>query len=77
MSDAQLSGEQVSGRQTPGAQPPSRWSVIAAFALVGAATQVLWLTFAGVTTVAAGEYGVSENAIGWLANVFPLVYVVL
>ncbi len=77
MSDAQLSGEQVSGRPAPGAQPPSRWPVIAAFALVGAATQVLWLTFAGVTTVAAGEYGVSENAIGWLANVFPLVYVVL
>ena len=51
--------------------------MIAAFALVGAATQVLWLTFAPVTTVAAEHYGVSENAIGWLANVFPLVYVVL
>jgi predicted MFS family arabinose efflux permease len=56
---------------------PSRWLVIAAFALVGAATQLLWLTFAPVTTVAAQHYGVSENAIGWLANVFPLVCVVL
>ena len=46
----------------------SRWPVIAAFALVGAATQVLWLTFAPVTTVAAVHYGVSENAIGWLAK---------
>lgn len=55
----------------------SRWPVIAAFALVGAATQVLWLTYAPVTTVAAEHYGVSENAVGWLANVFPLVYVVL
>jgi len=59
-------------------QPPSsRWSVIAAFALVGAATQILWLNFAGVTTVAAARYGVSEVAIGWLAQVFPLLYVVL
>lgn len=56
---------------------PSRWPVIAAFALVGAATQIVWLNFAGVTTVAAERYGVSENAIGWLAQSFPLLYVVL
>jgi predicted MFS family arabinose efflux permease len=55
----------------------SRWSVIGAFALVGAATQLLWLSFAGVTTVAAEHYRVSETAIGWLAQVFPLLYVVL
>lgn len=58
-------------------EPTSRWSVIGAFALVGAATQLLWLNFAGVTTVAAQHYGVSETAIGWLAQVFPLLYVVL
>jgi predicted MFS family arabinose efflux permease len=55
----------------------SRWSVIAAYALVGTATQLLWLNFAGVSTVAAEHYGVSESAIGWLAQVFPLLYVVL
>jgi predicted MFS family arabinose efflux permease len=55
----------------------SRWSVIGAFALVCAATQLLWLSFAGVTTVAAAHYRVSETAIGWLAQVFPLLYVVL
>ncbi|MFH5231152.1 MFS transporter [Antrihabitans spumae] len=55
----------------------SRWPIVAAFAMVGAATQVLWLSFAPVTTVAAEHYGVSESAIGWLANVFPLFYVVL
>lgn len=54
-----------------------RWRVIAAFALVGAATQVVWLTYAPVTTVAAGHFGVSESAVGWLANMFPLLYVVL
>lgn len=55
----------------------SRWGAIVAFALVGAATQLVWLNFAGVTTVAAERYGVSESAIGWLAQVFPLLYVVL
>jgi predicted MFS family arabinose efflux permease len=55
----------------------SRWGAIAAFAVVGAATQLVWLNFAGVTTVSAERYGVSESAIGWLAQVFPLLYVVL
>ena len=55
----------------------SRWGVLVAFSLVVAATQMVWLTFAPVTTVAAGRYGVSETAIGWLANVFVLMFVVL
>ncbi|MEV0539526.1 MFS transporter [Nocardia salmonicida] len=54
-----------------------RWRVITAFALVGAATQLVWLTYAPVTTVAAEHFGVSESAVGWLANMFPLLYVVL
>ena len=55
----------------------SRWGVVAAFALAVAATQMVWLTFAPVTTVAADKYGVSETAIGWLANVFVLGFVLL
>ncbi|MEU8227446.1 MFS transporter [Kribbella sp. NPDC048915] len=58
-------------------QMRSRWSAIVGYSLVGAATQLVWLNFAGVTTVAAARYGVSETAIGWLAQVFPLLYVVL
>lgn len=58
-------------------QMRSRWAAIAGYSLVGAATQLVWLNFAGVTTVAATRYGVSESAIGWLAQVFPLLYVVL
>ncbi|MFE9784098.1 MFS transporter [Nocardia salmonicida] len=54
-----------------------RWRVITAFALVAAATQLVWLTYAPVTTVAAEHFGVSESAVGWLANMFPLLYVVL
>lgn len=55
----------------------SRWSVVAAFTVVGAATQIVWLTYAPVTTAAAQRFGVSENAVGWLANLFPLFYVLL
>jgi predicted MFS family arabinose efflux permease len=51
--------------------------VVAAFALVGAATQMAWLTFAPVTTVAAERYGVSEADVGWLANIFVLAFVLL
>src|ERR1700754_4027943 len=60
-----------------GAVTGSRWTAIVGYSLVGAATQLVWLNFAGVTTVAASHYGVSEGAIGWLAQVFPLLYVVL
>ncbi len=55
----------------------SRWSMVVAFALLGTVTQVLWVTFAPVTDAAAEYYGVSVGAIGWLANVFPLLYVLL
>ncbi len=48
-----------------------------AYASVCASTQVLWLTFAPITTETAKHYGVSEGAVGWLAQIFPLLYVVL
>jgi predicted MFS family arabinose efflux permease len=53
------------------------WGVIAAYALVCAGTQVLWLTYAAITTETARHYGVSVGAVGWLAEIFPLLYVAL
>jgi predicted MFS family arabinose efflux permease len=53
------------------------WGVLAAYAAVVACTQMLWLTFAPIDTDVARDFGVSMNAIGWLAQVFPLVYVLL
>ena len=53
------------------------WRVIVAYALVCAATQVLWLSYAAITTETARRYGVSVSAVGWLAEIFPLLYVVL
>lgn len=51
--------------------------MIVAYGLVCAATQALWLTFAAITTETARHYGVSVGAVGWLAEIFPLLYVVL
>jgi predicted MFS family arabinose efflux permease len=55
----------------------ANWQVIVAYSLVCAATQVLWLTYAAITTETAKHYGVSVGAVGWLAEIFPLLYVVL
>jgi predicted MFS family arabinose efflux permease len=51
--------------------------VIVAYSLVCAGTQLLWLTYAAITTESARRYGVSVTAVGWLAEIFPLLYVVL
>jgi predicted MFS family arabinose efflux permease len=51
--------------------------VIVPYGLVCASTQVLWLTYAVITTETAHHYGVSVAAVGWLAEIFPLLYVVL
>ncbi|HEX4032808.1 MAG TPA: MFS transporter [Solirubrobacteraceae bacterium] len=50
---------------------------MAAYALLAASTQLLWLTYAPLTTASAHHYHVSEDAIGLLAEIFPLFYVVL
>jgi predicted MFS family arabinose efflux permease len=64
-------------RQANNSRQVSGWRVIVAYSLVCAATQVLWLTYAAITTETARRYGVSVGAVGWLAEIFPLLYVVL
>ena len=51
--------------------------MLAAFASLVSATQVVWLTFAPITEQAHNALGVSEGAIGDLAAVNPIVYVLL
>ena len=55
----------------------ARWALVAAYAAAAGANQLLWLTFAPITTRTAEHYGVSESAVGWLSQVFPLLYIVL
>lgn len=56
---------------------PSAWRPVVAYAGLSAANQMLWLTYTPITTDAARHYGVSSGAIGWYAEIFPLLYVVL
>lgn len=67
-------GEVVSVRDGSGRR---HWGVVVAYAAVVASTQMLWLTFAPIDTDAAADFGVSKTAIGLLALVFPLLYVLL
>ncbi len=55
----------------------SRWVVLAGYALLTACTQWVWLAYAPITTQTHQIMGVSEGAVGDLAGIFPLVYVVL
>ena len=64
-------------RRSHNSKQASGWPVIIAYSLVCAATQVLWLTYAAITTESARRYGVSVGAVGWLAEIFPLLYVAL
>ncbi len=55
----------------------SRWAVFAAFGLLAAASQILVVQYAPVTADASRHFGVSTADVGWLTQVFPLVYVIL
>jgi MFS family permease len=54
-----------------------RWVVLLAFMGVVAINQLLWITFAPITTDAARYYGVSELSIGLLSLSFMLVYILV
>ncbi|MBN1329042.1 MAG: MFS transporter [Candidatus Heimdallarchaeota archaeon] len=54
---------------------PYRWVVLLLFMFIGAMTQVIWITFGGVTTESATFYGVSNFRILMLSLVFMIVYI--
>jgi cyanate permease len=54
-----------------------RWVVLAAFMLVNLAIQVLWISYAPITSNAARYYGVSTLAIGILAMTFMIAFIPL
>jgi predicted MFS family arabinose efflux permease len=61
----------------PAAARGGRWFALAAFGLLVACTQLLWLSLAPVTEQARHALHVSSGAIGDLAVLNPLLYVVL
>jgi len=52
-----------------------RWVVLLAFMAVIALNQLLWITFAAITTDATLFYGVSDLSIGLLSLIFMVVYI--
>lgn len=59
------------------APTPYRWLVLASFMLVNLLIQILWISYAPITTDAAQFYRVSELAIGLFAMLYMIVYVPL
>jgi len=55
----------------------NRWVILAGYGLLAACSQLLWLSYAPITTQAHRVMGVSVGAVGDLAGIFPLMYVVL
>ena len=54
-----------------------RWVILLAFMGVIAVNQLLWITFAAVTTQAVQFYAVSDLAIGLLSLSFMAVYILV
>ncbi|MCX6373914.1 MAG: MFS transporter [Actinobacteria bacterium] len=54
-----------------------RWVVLAVFMLVNVSIQVLWISYAPITSLAAEYYGVSDLAIGVLAMSFMIAFIPL
>jgi len=54
-----------------------RWVVLGVFMFVNLAIQMLWITYAPITTPAAEYYGVTDSQIGLLAMSFMIVFIPL
>lgn len=54
-----------------------RWVVLLAFMFAVAINQLLWITFAPITSSAARHFGVSDLSIGLLSMSFMVVYIIV
>jgi len=56
---------------------PYRWVVLAVFMFINLTIQMLWISYAPITGIAAEYYGVSDLKIGLLAMTFMIVFIPL
>ena len=56
---------------------PYRWVILIIYMLVVSINQLMWITFAPVTGIAATFYHVSDLSIGLLSMVFMIVYILV
>ena len=54
-----------------------RWVVLSVFMLIVGITQLLWITFAPITSIAARFYNTSDLIIGALSMSFMIVYIIM
>ncbi|MGA1977422.1 MAG: MFS transporter [Bacteroidales bacterium] len=54
-----------------------RWIMLSAYMLIAAVNQLMWITFAPITSDATRYFGVSDLKIGILSMCFMIVYVVV
>jgi MFS family permease len=54
-----------------------RWVILVIFMFVVAVNQLLWITFAPITSISSGFYQVSDIKIGLLSMIFMIVYIVV
>ena len=54
-----------------------RWIILFSFMIILAINQLLWITFAPITSDAASYYGVSDFSIAFLSMIFMIVYIVI
>jgi cyanate permease len=54
-----------------------RWVVLLAFMLAVAINQLLWISFAPITSEAVEFYGVSDLSVGLLSMIFMIVYILV
>jgi MFS family permease len=52
-----------------------RWIVLLVFMFIAAVTQILWITFAPISSLVAGLYAVTELDIALLSLIFMVVYI--
>jgi MFS family permease len=54
-----------------------RWVILAVYMYLAGLTQLFWLNFTGIDTFLENNLGFSAMSVGWLALVFPLLYLIL
>jgi MFS family permease len=54
-----------------------RWVILMVFMIVISVNQLLWITFAPITSIAAAYYNVSDISIGFLSMSFMIVYIAI
>lgn len=54
-----------------------RWVMLVVFMFIVAVNQLLWITFASITSDAVKFYGVSDLSIGLFSMIFMIVYIVV